>query len=210
MLSCRELSVIFVLLLDMSLSMTFTHVNAALHPGRLAQFIPALPRRPTRTPYSNILWQRDTPPLRYISSSSTVLSSTAAPAFFPRAAVAVVVRWRDSSSTAIDTSSPRWLLVQRGNEPNKGQWSIPGGKIEPGEGTMEAAKREIFEETGLITQPQQLNNDSGEVSISYDLKWHNEGPFASSDSIHHPKKGSSTGFHYVISQCFAEVVALSI
>ncbi|MCC6013412.1 MAG: NUDIX hydrolase [Candidatus Verstraetearchaeota archaeon] len=41
------------------------------------------------------------------------------------------------------------LLVKRGNEPNKGLWSIPGGLIKLGEFPEEAAIRELKEETGL-------------------------------------------------------------
>ncbi len=43
----------------------------------------------------------------------------------------------------------RFLLVQRGQEPDKGRWSIPGGHIEPGESDTEATAREVLEETGL-------------------------------------------------------------
>ena len=41
------------------------------------------------------------------------------------------------------------LLVRRGNEPSRGQWSFPGGSIHPGETAREAARREAREETGL-------------------------------------------------------------
>ena len=41
------------------------------------------------------------------------------------------------------------LLVKRKNEPNKGLWSIPGGKQMIGETIAEAAKRELMEETGV-------------------------------------------------------------
>lgn len=41
------------------------------------------------------------------------------------------------------------LLVQRGHAPQQGRWTIPGGKLEPGETPQEAAIREGFEETGL-------------------------------------------------------------
>ena len=41
------------------------------------------------------------------------------------------------------------LLVQRDKEPNKGQWSIPGGRQMLGETASEAAQRELLEETGV-------------------------------------------------------------
>jgi ADP-ribose pyrophosphatase len=41
------------------------------------------------------------------------------------------------------------LLVQRGKAPNKGQWSIPGGKQRLGETVMQAVHRELLEETGV-------------------------------------------------------------
>ena len=43
----------------------------------------------------------------------------------------------------------RVLLIRRGTEPLKGQWSIPGGTLELGETLMEGAARELKEETGL-------------------------------------------------------------
>jgi 8-oxo-dGTP diphosphatase len=41
------------------------------------------------------------------------------------------------------------LLVQRRNEPGAGEWSVPGGRVEPGETLAEAVVRELAEETGL-------------------------------------------------------------
>lgn len=43
----------------------------------------------------------------------------------------------------------RVLLVQRGNEPLKGWWSLPGGAVETGERLEAALQREVLEETGL-------------------------------------------------------------
>lgn len=40
------------------------------------------------------------------------------------------------------------LLVRRGNEPRRGEWSIPGGAVEVGETAREAARREFREECG--------------------------------------------------------------
>lgn len=42
------------------------------------------------------------------------------------------------------------LLVQRGNAFGHGFWSLPGGRIESGESALEAAARELMEETGCV------------------------------------------------------------
>lgn len=41
------------------------------------------------------------------------------------------------------------LLVQRGHQPQVGRWTVPGGRLEPGETPEQAAVREALEETGL-------------------------------------------------------------
>lgn len=43
----------------------------------------------------------------------------------------------------------RLLLVLRGNEPGRGRWSVPGGRVEAGESDESAVLREVAEETGL-------------------------------------------------------------
>lgn len=43
----------------------------------------------------------------------------------------------------------RLLMIKRGHEPGAGLWSIPGGRIEPGETDAGALAREMLEETGL-------------------------------------------------------------
>jgi ADP-ribose pyrophosphatase YjhB (NUDIX family) len=46
----------------------------------------------------------------------------------------------------------RLLLVQRANEPGRGLWSLPGGRVEPGENDSAALTREVAEETGLAVE----------------------------------------------------------
>jgi ADP-ribose pyrophosphatase YjhB (NUDIX family) len=48
------------------------------------------------------------------------------------------------------------LLVERGREPLKGFWSLPGGVVEVGERLEEALRREVLEETGLTIEPVAL------------------------------------------------------
>jgi 8-oxo-dGTP diphosphatase len=47
----------------------------------------------------------------------------------------------------------RLLVVLRAREPSAGTWSIPGGRVEPGETDAEAVAREVHEETGLTVRP---------------------------------------------------------
>jgi 8-oxo-dGTP diphosphatase len=50
----------------------------------------------------------------------------------------------------------RLLLIKRGHEPEAGRWSLPGGRIEPGETDQQALVREVREETGLEVAPGRL------------------------------------------------------
>ena len=50
----------------------------------------------------------------------------------------------------------RLLLVRRGHEPEAGRWSLPGGRVDPGESDPQALVREVREETGLWVEPGRL------------------------------------------------------
>lgn len=63
---------------------------------------------------------------------------------YPRPAVTV-----DALIFKKEGLEPRILLIKRGNEPFKDKWAIPGGFIDLDEELMDAASRELEEETGL-------------------------------------------------------------
>lgn len=54
---------------------------------------------------------------------------------------------------ALILDGERILLVERGREPLKGFWSLPGGALETGETLQEGVRREVLEETGLRVNP---------------------------------------------------------
>ena len=61
---------------------------------------------------------------------------------------------------AIAVRDGRLLLVKRGRPPAVGRWSVPGGRVEPGESEPDAVVREVAEETGLTVRVGAL---AGEV-----------------------------------------------
>lgn len=69
------------------------------------------------------------------------------------------------------------LLVQRGKEPRRGEWSIPGGAVEVGEAVRDAAKREFHEECGGEIELRDLvdvvdliaHDEQGRVRFHYVL-----------------------------------------
>ena len=48
------------------------------------------------------------------------------------------------------------VLIRRGKEPRRGEWSIPGGRLEWGESVHDALRREVHEETGLKVEIEGL------------------------------------------------------
>lgn len=65
------------------------------------------------------------------------------------------VHWSNESLGAggIVINNGSVLLVQRGQAPNKGGWTIPGGFVEQHETIRQAVVREVAEETGIQTEP---------------------------------------------------------
>lgn len=50
----------------------------------------------------------------------------------------------------------RYLVLERGQEPYRGHWELPGGFVEAGESPAESVRREIFEETGLLVEEPSI------------------------------------------------------
>ena len=57
---------------------------------------------------------------------------------------------------AVAVDAERLLMIRRANPPGAGAWSVPGGRVEPGETVAEAVVRELEEETGLEAVCGQL------------------------------------------------------
>jgi ADP-ribose pyrophosphatase YjhB (NUDIX family) len=86
---------------------------------------------------------------------------------------------------AVVVDGGRVLLVRRGTEPLKGEWSLPGGLVELGETLTAAVIREVREETGLIVEPLEL------IELL--------------DRIH--REGDRIRYHYVIADYLCHVTS---
>ena len=84
---------------------------------------------------------------------------------------------------AVIVERGRVLLVRRGREPLKGEWSLPGGMLELGEGLEAGVVREVREETGLEVEAVEL------VELL--------------DRIH--REGERVRYHYVIADYLCRV-----
>ena len=88
------------------------------------------------------------------------------------------------------------LLIRRANPPRKGEWSLPGGRIEWGETTAAAALRELREETGVeadllglvdVVDGLFMQRASGDiwahyVLVDYAARWRSGEPRAGDDA----------------------------
>lgn len=77
----------------------------------------------------------------------------------PKVAVASVVLYEN-----------RVLLIKRANEPNKGQWTFPGGKVLAGETLKQAAERETLEETNIVVRAQSIIHTFELIKYDHDKR----------------------------------------
>lgn len=78
---------------------------------------------------------------------------------------------------AVVIENERVVLVRRGRPPAYGEWSLPGGAVEPGENLEEALVREVQEEIGLKVEVVEVvavldrifRDEEGEIQYHYVL-----------------------------------------
>jgi len=85
------------------------------------------------------------------------------------------IQWPRAAASAVIVRDGKVLIAQRAKAPLAGIWSLPGGHIEPGEKALDAAHRELLEETGIKAQLKGiadvkdviLHNDDGSLRAHY-------------------------------------------
>lgn len=104
--------------------------------------------------------------------------------------------WPRCAASAVIFRHCEVLLIQRAKGTFTGLWSLPGGHIEPGERAIDAARREVLEETtveahinGLLDVHDVIHRrDDGSLAAHYVLavywgSWQAGEPVAASDSL---------------------------
>lgn len=118
----------------------------------------------------------------------TKMTTAVAKRIIPGAAAVIRLVSKSSSSS----TPPTFCVIRRGNQPYRGCWALPGGKLELGETLLQCAQRELMEETQISTAMQERT-----------LRWHSPGSFMVYDSIDVNDETNELEFHYIIAQCFA-------
>jgi 8-oxo-dGTP diphosphatase len=97
-------------------------------------------------------------------------------------------------------SGGRALLVRRGTEPARGEWTIPGGLLEVGETLAEGVARELLEETGLTVRVLELIEALERIFVDAPARENTAGG-APAGQRPRPR------YHYVILDYLCEVLA---
>lgn len=91
----------------------------------------------------------------------------------------------------------RALLIRRGSEPLRGEWSIPGGTLELGESLEQGVARELLEETGLEVRVMEL------IEVFDRIFEGDEADAAAAGAVLEKKRPK---YHYVIADYLCERV----
>lgn len=107
----------------------------------------------------------------------------------------ITEHWPKAAASAAVFRDGKILIVERGKGSMTGIWSLPGGHIEPGETAIDAAAREVAEETGIAVDIQGLvdvhnvifHHDDGSLRTHYVLcvyygHWQAGAPVADTDA----------------------------
>jgi len=86
----------------------------------------------------------------------------------------------------------RVLLIRRGGEPLKGQWSIPGGTLETGETLEEGTRREMEEETGLRVRVVEM------IEVFERIFREDGAPRSAGANAEPPRAAGRPRYHFVI------------
>jgi ADP-ribose pyrophosphatase YjhB (NUDIX family) len=108
-----------------------------------------------------------------------------------------VVVWRED----------KVLLVKRGQAPRKGEWGLPGGAQHVGETIMQAAVREVREETGLDITP--LGIITAIDGISRDKKKKVEYHYTIIEVAAESREGKAKAQDDVVDVCWAKIDELA-
>lgn len=89
---------------------------------------------------------------------------------------------------AIAVNDGDLLMVRRGHGPAAGTWSVPGGRVEPGEMVAEAVTRELREETGLegicgglVGWTERFDDDRHLVILDFEVTVYDREPLVAGD-----------------------------
>jgi 8-oxo-dGTP diphosphatase len=81
-------------------------------------------------------------------------------------------------SALVEDASGRLLLARRAVEPFLGLWDPPGGFLEEGEHPVDGLRRELYEETGLVGEPERfvgawmdVYGDAPDAAATLNLYW---------------------------------------